>query len=314
MKREMQGTVVKLDRSLPLVELEDGRRVRCEHATDLVKHGADRAVIGDAVRVLQPDAHQVCVIAEILPRHAQLIRRDPRERAVGQVMAANFDVVFVVQPLPRLNLRRLERELVLAFETGAHVAVLLTKADLLDDATCSVAVAQVESIVGPEVPVLVEGKGDDEGVERVRAMIPPGQTAVLMGQSGAGKSTFINRLAGQDVLLTGKVRKGDGKGRHTTVSREMIVLPGGGRVVDMPGVRGMGLWDAEEGIKAAFADIDALSEECKFRDCDHGAEPGCAVRTAVDAGELAPERLASYLSLRDELRETQARLQQQSWR
>ncbi len=309
-----RGTVVKLDRSLPLVELEDGQRVRCEHATDLVKHGEERAVIGDEVTVEQPDAHQVCVISEILPRRTRLMRRDPRERTCGQVMAANFDLIFVVQPLTRLNLRRLERELVLAFETGAAVSVLLTKADLVDEDVRAQELAQVQSIVGPEVPVLAEGKGDEGALDRVAAMIQPGQTAVLMGQSGAGKSTLINRLAGWEALATGRVREGDGKGRHTTVSREMVALPNGGRIVDMPGVRGMGLWDAERGIEAAFADVVGLAQECRFRDCDHGAEPGCAVRAAVEAGELAPERLSSYVSLRDELRETQARLEQQSWR
>ena len=145
-------------------------------------------------------------------------------------------------------------------------------------------------------------------------MVPPGLTAVLMGQSGAGKSTLINRLTGEDLRKTSSVREGDGKGRHTTVSRETIQLPGGGKIVDMPGVRGMGLWDAEAGIAAAFADVEVLASECKFRDCAHGAEPGCAVQAAIARGELSEERLASYLGLRAELADTQEKLRQQGWR
>lgn len=310
----MHGTVVKLDRSLPLVELPDGAQVRCEHATDLVKHGSERAVIGDAVEVAAPDSHDVWVIQRILPRTTQLVRRDPKERTAEQVMAANFQTVFVVQPLNRLNVRRLERELVLAFETGAQVAVILTKADLTGDAERERAIEEVTALVGGDVPVLALARGSDEGLEQVRAMIPPDSTAVLMGQSGAGKSTLINRLTGQDVRKTSEVRAGDGKGRHTTVSRAIINVPSGGRIVDMPGVRGMGLWDAERGISAAFQDVEQLAETCRFRDCAHGREPGCAVQEAIQAGRLSQRRLDSYQSLCEELRHTQERLRQQSWR
>lgn len=309
-----RATVVKLDRSLPLVQLADGTQVRCEHATDLVKHGDQRAVIGDAVEVAVPDAHDVWVIERILPRTTQLTRRDPKERTAEQVMAANFDEVLVVQPLNRLNLRRLERELVLAFETGADVAVLLTKADLVEDAERCRAVDDVQALVGSEVPVRALSKGSDADVEWVRQMVPPGTTAVLMGQSGAGKSTLINRLTGCDVRKTSDVREGDGKGRHTTVSRAIIDVPGGGCIADMPGVRGMGLWDAERGISAAFQDVERLAGECRFRDCAHGGEPGCAVQEAIQAGRLSQQRLDSYQNLRQELRQTQERLRQQSWR
>lgn len=309
-----RATVVKLDRSLPLVQLADGTQVRCEHATDLVKHGDQRAVIGDAVEVAAPDAHDVWVIERILPRTTQLTRRDPKERTAEQVMAANFDEVLVVQPLNRLNLRRLERELVLAFETGADVAVLLTKADLVEDAERCRAVDDVQALVGSEVPVRALSKGSDADVEWVRQMVPPGTTAVLMGQSGAGKSTLINRLTGCDVRKTSDVREGDGKGRHTTVSRAIIDVPGGGCIADMPGVRGMGLWDAERGISAAFQDVERLAGECRFRDCAHGGEPGCAVQEAIQAGRLSQQRLDSYQNLRQELRQTQERLRQQSWR
>lgn len=308
------GTVVRLDRSLPLIELPNGERIRCEHATDLVKNAHERAVIGDAVKVQLPDGHDVGVIECVLPRRTQLVRRDPKERTAEQVMAANFDLVFVVQPLNRLNVRRLERELVLAFETGAQVAVLLTKADLMSASELEASTSQIEALVGAHVPVLALSRESASDTERVRQMIPPGKTAVLMGQSGAGKSTLINGLTGADVRKTSAVREGDGKGRHTTVSREIIAVPGGGHIVDMPGVRGMGLWDAERGIAAAFQDVEQLAAQCRFRDCAHGAEPGCAVRAAIDAGTLSPERLESYLNLCTELHQTQERLRQQSWR
>lgn len=309
-----QGTVVKLDRSLPLVELATGARVRCEHATDLVKHGSERAVIGDRVEVTIPDAHDVCVIDRILPRETQLVRRDPRERTAEQVMAANFDIVFVVQPMNKLNVRRLERELVLAYETGADVSVLLTKADLVSGEERAAVLSEVKALVGSDVPVLDISKADDADIERVRGMIPQGQTAVLMGQSGAGKSTLINRLTGEYLRKTSHVREADGKGRHTTVSREIICVPGAGRIVDMPGVRGMGLWDAERGIAAAFEDVERLAAQCRFRDCAHQHEPGCAVQAAIQAGALSQQRLDSYQNLCQELQQTQERLRQQSWR
>ncbi len=308
------GTVVKLDRSLPLVELDNGERVRCEHATDLVKNGAERAVIGDGVLLYAPETHDVHVIQEILPRRTRLVRRDPRERAAEQVMAANFDRVFVVQPINKLNFRRLERELVLAFETGAPVTVLLTKGDLLDASDREEAVRAVNALVGSEVAVVVVSATEDASLEEIRHLIPPSETAVLMGQSGAGKSTLINRLTSSEARRTSSVRPSDGKGRHTTVSRETVKVPGGGHIVDMPGVRGLGLWDAEVGIQAAFADIEQLAETCRFRDCEHGAEPGCAVRAAVESGVVPPERLDSYRGLRDELRVTQVRREQQRWR
>ena len=308
----VRAQVVRLDRGYPLVRSEDGRSIRCEHATDLVKTADVRAVVGDFVEVEWPEesdgieGHDKGIIARILPRSTKLVRKDPAERALPQVLAANFDLVIVAQPLAEVNLRRLERELVLAFETGARVAVVLTKADLADDAARAEEMrARVEALVGADVPVIVmsavggEG-GEPEGVGAVRALIGDGETAVLIGKSGVGKSSLVNLLAGADVQETGSVRAFDGKGRHTTVSREIVDLPGGGRVVDMPGVRGLGMWESDAGIGVAFADVESFAAECRFRDCRHQDEPGCAVRAAVKAGELASERLASYLELKRE--------------
>lgn len=297
-----KAQVVKLDRGYPLVRLADGRLVRCEHATALVKGADTRAVIGDFVEVAVPEGHDKGVIERILPRDRAFVRKDPTERAVPQVLAANFDRVVVAQPLAEVNVRRLERELVLAYETGAAVTVVLTKADLAESEAQAAEVARrVRALAGPEVETLVVSDGDAGSVEAVRALMPAGTTTVLVGKSGVGKSSLVNMLVGSEVQQTGDVRERDGKGRHTTVSREMVQLPGGGFVVDMPGVRGLGLWNADEGIGAAFADIEELARQCRFRDCKHVDEPGCAVRAAVEAGTVAPERFASYQALRGEL-------------
>ena len=242
----MQGTVIKLDRGYPLVRLNDGRELRCEHATALVKGADVRATTGDIVDVSAPDGHDKGIIERVHDRKRAFVRKDPTERMEQQVLAANFDTVIVAEPLVGINVRRLERELVLAHESGASVAVVLTKADL---AETEVELAQARDLV--------------EKIEGVRALIPEGRVAVLLGKSGVGKSSLVNLLVGSDVQATGAVREGDGKGRHTTVSREMIAIPGAGSVVDMPGVRGLALWDSDAGIEAAFVDVEQLAEQCR---------------------------------------------------
>lgn len=303
-----QGVVVKLDRGYPLVRLSDGSTLRCEHATSLVKKKTDRAVIGDRVQLDLPEGHEKGIIEAILPRATQFVRKDPTERAVPQTLAANFDLVLIAQPIEEVNFKRLERELVLAHETGAEVAVVLTKADLVADRAQFDAVCNhVRALVGNDA-VLVVSHDDAPSIEAVASLIAQGdKTAVLIGRSGVGKSSLVNLLVGDDIQRTTPVRESDGKGRHTTVSREMIPLPKGGYVVDMPGVRGLGLWDAEQGIRKAFSEIEELAEACKFRDCSHEHEKGCAVRAAVEAGALASERLDSYLRLKEECAEVHAK-------
>ncbi|MDD6650842.1 MAG: ribosome small subunit-dependent GTPase A [Eggerthellales bacterium] len=299
----MLGQIVKLDRGFPLVRLEDGSFVRCKHAVDLVKHGDSRGVIGDWVELLMEDGLDNDLdnaqILRILPRKQVLIRKDPADRTQPQILAANFDLIIVTQPLAELNVSRLERELVLAYETGAQVAVVLTKADLAEsEGQIQQVRDSVADMVG-DIPVLVVSADDRESVAQVSQLIGD-RMAVLLGRSGVGKSSLINVLVGQDVQETTPVREGDGKGRHTTVSREMVFLPQGGCVIDMPGIRGVGLWDATDGINAAFADVVQLAQSCRFDDCRHEAEPGCAVREAVEDGSLSPRRLEAYKRLRDE--------------
>lgn len=281
--------------------------LRCEHATALVKGERVRAVIGDVVEVELPEGHDKGIIVDIAPRRTSFVRRDPAERTASQVLAANFDLVIVAEPIVGLNRQRLERELVLAHETGADVAVVLTKSDLADGEEAAAVVKDVSDLAGRDVAVLAVSTDDPDSVERVRDLVGPGSVAVLIGKSGVGKSSLVNLLAGAEVQDTGEVRERDGKGRHTTVDRVMVELPGGGCVVDMPGVRGLGLWDADAGLGAAFSDIEELAASCRFRDCSHVDEPGCAVLAAVAAGELAEARLRSYRTLSSEIADVRAR-------
>jgi ribosome biogenesis GTPase len=302
----MRGVVVKLDRGFPLVRVGSGAEFRCKHATALVKGEKHRAVIGDEVLLDIPEDADMAQIQQIVERRNTLVRKDPTERALPQVLAANFDTVIIAHPLSELNLRRLDRELVLAQGTGAHVVVALTKADLAADAhEAETARAMAESVAADDVDVLVVSEADAASIESLRAQVPAGTVAVLIGRSGVGKSSLVNLLAGRDVQETTPVREADGKGRHTTVNRTMVPVAGGGSIVDMPGVRSVGLWESAEGIAAAFSDITKLAQECRFRDCKHINEPGCAVLAAVRAGVLNQARLDSYTNLMRENEEQQ---------
>ncbi|MDY0087951.1 MAG: ribosome small subunit-dependent GTPase A [Coriobacteriia bacterium] len=293
------GRVSRMDRGLPLVLTSRGI-MRAEAATHLREAADGPMAVGDWVALAIPEAHDTAIVEAILPRSSAFIRKDPGEHTIGQVMAANIDTIFIVQALAPggPNLSRLERELVLAWESGATPAVVLTKADLVTDVqTMRDEVAAVALGVDIHVTSAVTG----EGVDELHDHIEPGRTVAFFGASGVGKSTLLNSLMGAEIQQTAEVREYDGKGRHTTVAREMFFLPHGGILIDTPGMRALALWQAEEGMASAFPDIEQLAKGCRFADCTHTREPGCAVQAAVEADMLPARRLASYVRLKEEL-------------
>ena len=259
----------------------------------------DHPVAGDWVACAVREQEGAATIHHLLPRSSVFIRRASGTGGGSKVVAANVDLVLLVASLNAdLSLRRLERYLATAWESGAQPVIVLTKADACEDAQALI--AQVESIAFG-VPVHAVSAVTGQGVAQVSNLLAPGKTAVLLGSSGVGKSTLVNALAGVELMATGGVREDDAKGRHTTTHRELVVLPTGALVLDTPGMRELGLWDADEGVAAAFGDIEALAAACRFRDCGHQAEPGCAVRAALDRGELDAGRWRSYGKLQREL-------------
>jgi ribosome biogenesis GTPase / thiamine phosphate phosphatase len=261
---------------------------------------AELPAVGDWVAVSSPEGIDFPKIEAVLERASAITRGDPNMSSEEQVLAANVDTVFVVHPISEPpNLRRIERELSLVWDSGASPVVVLTKADLSVDV--GAARAEVET-VAIEIDVLITSALKGGGAELLLPYISDHRTAVLIGPSGAGKSTLINALLGEQRQVTREVRVSDGRGRHATVARELIQMPGGGVLIDTPGLRALGLTGSEEGISSAFPDIIQLALSCRFRDCAHDGEPGCAVLAAVESGSLASERLASYHKL---LREAQ---------
>ncbi|WP_461173224.1 ribosome small subunit-dependent GTPase A [Arthrobacter sp. Z1-9] len=287
-----------------------GRVVRVDRNLLLVAAGADllhlpypltgeTAVTGDWVWI-GPNRAGERQILGVLPRRSELSRKRAFEdSSAAQVLAANMDVVGVVVPVDRpLTHNRLERTLVAAWDSGAIPLVIITKADLAEVADDVVGKVMVQA-AGVDVVTTSAESGD--GIDELLAHIPAGGTIVLLGPSGAGKSTLINALAGRDVQDTGEVRAGDFKGKHTTTSRELVPLPNGRVLMDTPGVRGFGLFDAEDGIGEMFGDVEALADQCRFADCAHQGEPGCAVQQAIADGVLEERRWHNYLKLQREL-------------
>ena len=257
---------------------------------------SDYPAVGDYV-MADLNGGDTAVIHHVLPRMSVFLRRAAGAAKTEQVVAANVDTVFLCMALNNdFNLRRLERYLTVARESGAAPVVLLTKSDLCGDLPEKL--AQAESVAAGADIVSVSAM-EDEGYNRLADYLVKGETLAFVGSSGVGKSTLINRLLGEDRLRTNGLRNDD-KGRHTTTHRELLILPCGAAVIDTPGMRELGIWNASEGITATFADIEALAEKCRFKNCTHSTEPGCAVRAAIERGELSGERLSSYEKLRKE--------------
>jgi ribosome biogenesis GTPase len=242
---------------------------------------------------------QRTTIEAVLPRRTRIVRAAASGQSHGQVLAANVDYAAVVEAMdPGPNPARVERLLALAWASGAQPLVILTKADLVRRP--EQLVAQLADLApGAEVIAVSARRGT--GLDRLRPLVAPGRTLALLGPSGAGKSTLVNALAGMTVMVTQAIRRADGRGRHTTTQRALIPLPDGGAVLDTPGLRGVGLHAAADGLDLAFADIDALAAACRFDDCQHESEPGCAVRGALANGDLSGRRLESWRRLRREL-------------
>jgi len=265
----------------------------------------DLPVVGDWVALRPRDGGGRTLVHAVLPRRTAFVRRAAGVLTVQQVLAANVDTVFLVMGLDRdYNPRRIERALVLAWESGADPVVLLNKADICDDVDARR--AEIEA-VAPGVPVRVIAAKEGRGLEALAPWLERGKTVALLGSSGVGKSTIVNRLLGEDRQRTRAVRESDQRGRHTTTHRELVILPEGGLLLDTPGLREIQLWASEEGFATAFQDVEVLAPGCRFRDCEHGSEPGCAVSAAVEAGDLGEDRLASYHKLRAELRSLEIR-------
>ena len=288
-----------------------GRVVRVDRGSISVAtpHGDARVPLAGRLRGDPPEggvtagdwvAVEAGLLTAVLPRRTVFLRKVAGDLSLAQAVAANIDVGLVVCPLGfGANLRRIERTLALVWASGARPAVLLTKADLSDDLDRDLDAARE---VAGAVEVIAVSAVDASGVDALRALLVPGVTAALIGPSGAGKSTLVNLVCDAEVLTTAPVRD-DGRGRHTTTHRELVALPGGALVVDTPGMRELGMWDSAEGIEQGFADVLALAEHCRFRDCAHQREPGCAVREAMCQDASLRERVASHRKLeREQLR------------
>lgn len=326
------GAVVRLDRGFPMIATRGGVLLRAEHAVDFAKgkpgkrgkrskRAADAEVassagvdgmlpsVGDVVAVRVTSGHDMGVILRVLPRRTSFERWRGKNRGERQVLAANVDVIFIVQPLGAerdtlpLMCDRVARSLVLARDCGADPVVVLTKVDRCEPAEVADVCGALRRLAGAGVRVIATSSLTGEGLDEVRSCIPQGSVGMILGESGAGKSTLLNTLLGFEALETNAVRERDDAGRHTTVARIMVALPEPcGVIADCPGLRSLPLVGHERGLARSFPEIVEASRACRFNDCTHLHEPGCAVREGVECGEIEQSRLDAFLSLAREMR------------
>lgn len=326
------GAVVRLDRGFPMIATRSGVLLRAEHAVDFAKgkpgkrgkrskRAADAEVassagvdgmlpsVGDVVAARVTSGHDMGVILRVLPRRTSFERWRGKNRGERQVLAANVDVIFIVQPLGAerdtlpLMRDRVARSLVLARDCGADPVVVLTKVDRCEPAEVADVRGALRRLAGTGVRVIATSSLTGEGLDEVRSCIPQGSVGMILGESGAGKSTLLNTLLGSEALETNAVRERDDAGRHTTVARIMVALPEPcGVIADCPGLRSLPLVGHERGLARSFPEIVEASRACRFNDCTHLHEPGCAVREGVECGEIEQSRLDAFLSLAWEMR------------
>jgi ribosome biogenesis GTPase len=285
----------------------------CELLTELGRLGGVPAgrleddelpVVGDWVVARPLDGERKAVIEAVLPRRSAFTRKEAWRRTVAQVVAANVDTAFLVTAFGGdLNARRLERFLTAAWDSGSSPVVVANKSDLADDPFGELAAVEAVAL---GVPVLTVSAATGEGLDLLEAHLVPGRTVALLGSSGVGKSTLVNRLAGRELLATRELRS-DGRGRHTTTHRELVPLPSGALLIDTPGMRELQLWADEAVLDSTFSEIAELAGDCRFSDCSHEHEPGCAVMAAISGGSLPADRFASYRKLQRELRALEIR-------
>lgn len=267
--------------------------------TGKMRYNNQFPAVGDWVIIDLHDSQDRAIIHDILPRKSKFSRKAAGAETREQIVAANIDTVFIVTSLNQdFNLRRLERYLTIAWNSGAKPVIVLSKADLFDKP--EVKKAEVETIAFG-VPIHIISSLTGEGLNELKNYLNRGKTTALLGSSGVGKSTIINKLLDQEKMEVNEIRFNDGRGKHTTSHRELIVLETGGIVIDTPGMREIQLWDDSEGINESFDDLKAIAKDCKFNDCQHNSEPGCAIKEAIKNGELAEEKLESYRKLKREL-------------
>ncbi|SFX02597.1 ribosome small subunit-dependent GTPase A [Olsenella sp. kh2p3] len=315
------GCVVRLDRGFPAVVTADAL-FRAEFSAHLTKGGDSRVAVGDWVLARVPAGHDMGLILQILPRESDIARWRGGSRGERQTLAANVSVVLVVQQLGAapISCERIARSAVIARDCGARVAVVLTKADRAPSAVLAEDVAAVRDVLGEECGLVMTSSADGAEAERaekdagvlgvawgpaaVRSLVPAGTVAIVLGESGAGKSTLLNALLGHDVLETGAVRGSDDAGRHTTVARRMVSVPGGGVIVDEPGLRSLPIVGHERGLAAVFPEVADAARGCRFCDCTHTHEPGCQVRELLSEGRISQRRYDAYVALAAEMRES----------
>ncbi len=271
-----------------------------------VKPGVELPRVGDWVGVQVFDQESKAIIHELFPRQSKISRKVPDRKTEEQVIAANIDVIFIVHGLDHpINLNRMERFQSMVQDGGAKPVYVFNKADLVTN------LQDVHEEMRSEVPVLIISAKAESGMESLIDFIRPQHTYAFIGPSGVGKSSIINKLVGEEIFKTNEVREGDAKGRHTTSHRELVRMPGGGLLIDTPGMREIQLWDSGDPLEYSFPDIIDLAQDCRFSDCRHVTERDCAVKKAVESGDLEPKRYEHYIKLEKEL--TFLRTRQDQW-